>query len=299
MVSPNTHAQYCFTKLGFVHSIDREIHGALRYNRLQVLLGIMFTSNPFAATPIIRFKNNDYPVIDVKDDSVVIEIKGKPKVIKRYEIRIDPNSRNQSDLATVTVNSRITTAQTKGEKRIRFKADITTTADLKNCFLVLTTKEPSNTVIRKLPDLEANKKRPVFFEKTTNGFSIGETYQIYVFTEGKCVSLTDGNPYAKGQVVSFDSFPRARFQVAPIFPEELKGKINEAKVLVEFTIESDGSLSNVTALESPHELFSQAAIESLEKSLWSPRRVNGEAKSTRIKQTITFRLQEPKPRKTP
>jgi outer membrane biosynthesis protein TonB len=62
---------------------------------------------------------------------------------------------------------------------------------------------------------------------------------------------------------------------------------------MEFTIGEDGNAIDVKPLESPNELFSKSAIESLQKSRFGPRYVQGVPKSTRIKQAIVFRDQKP------
>lgn len=76
------------------------------------------------------------------------------------------------------------------------------------------------------------------------------------------------------------------------YPEEAEKNDIEGKVVVEFVIEKDGSVSNIKALKSPHSSLTEEVVR-LVKAMpnWNPGTMSG--KPVRVKYTLplSFKLQ--------
>lgn len=76
------------------------------------------------------------------------------------------------------------------------------------------------------------------------------------------------------------------------YPEEAHDKRIEGRVLVAFSIETDGSVSTVRALKSPHPLLSEEAVRVVSRSpRWTPGRVNGRLVRMQYVLPLDFEIQ--------
>lgn len=81
-------------------------------------------------------------------------------------------------------------------------------------------------------------------------------------------------------------------KVAPVYPRRALSRGIEGFVIVEFTVSKQGSVKDISVVESnPPEIFDQAAIEAALKFKYKPRVVNGEpAEVSGVQNRITFQI---------
>ncbi|MES9854241.1 MAG: energy transducer TonB [Candidatus Thiodiazotropha sp. L084R] len=83
--------------------------------------------------------------------------------------------------------------------------------------------------------------------------------------------------------------PRMRFP--PRYPQRALMRRIEGKVVLKFTINPDGSVSNATVVESePPGYFEQSALRAISRWEFHPKVVEGKAVSRTATQTISYRL---------
>jgi TonB family protein len=77
--------------------------------------------------------------------------------------------------------------------------------------------------------------------------------------------------------------------VAPKYPRAARGRRATGYVLVAFTVNADGSVSDIDVVNSePRHLFDKAALKAVRQWRFKPYRVNGKPASVRVKQRIQF-----------
>ncbi len=82
-------------------------------------------------------------------------------------------------------------------------------------------------------------------------------------------------------------------KVAPVYPMRALTRRMEGFVIVEFTVTSAGTVTNVAALESSAPIFEDAAIEAALKFKYKPRVINGTAVDVAgVTNRITFTLDQ-------
>lgn len=255
----------------------------------------IWAPSSFGAKAIATYRNEEYDVTGIKNENVIVRINNRLRTIKAERITIVDDAANQYPAVVADMDNLLVTLKSKGTRSLIVEADIKVSADLSDCFLVLVSGSSNDvsTVVRALPDLRANQSSKVSFTVKTGKFTKMEPFRLCLFSEGKSIVLQDGSDIVKRRITPYEQMPRALFQVEAIFPESLRDQYSQATVLMEFTIGEDGNAINVKALESPDERFSKSAIDSLQKSRFGPRYVQGIPKSTRIKQAIVFRNQKP------
>jgi len=255
----------------------------------------IWAPSSFGAKAIATYRNEEYDVTGIKNENVIVRINNRLRTIKAERITIVDDAANQYPAVVADMDNLLVTLKSKGTRSLIVEADIKVSADLSDCFLVLVSGSSNDvsTVVRALTDLPANQSSKVSFTVKTGKFTKMEPYRLCLFSEGKSIVLQDGSDIVKRRITPYEQMPRALFQVESIFPESLRDQYSQATVLMEFTIGEDGNAINVKALESPDERFSKSAIDSLQKSRFGPRYVQGIPKSTRIKQAIVFRNQKP------
>ena len=80
-------------------------------------------------------------------------------------------------------------------------------------------------------------------------------------------------------------------RVDPVYPSRAAENGVEGFVLVQFTVNPDGSTSNVTVVESSHKMFERNAVRAAQKYKYKPRVVDGEPVAvTGIFVRIEFKL---------
>ena len=255
----------------------------------------IWAPSSFGAKAIATYRNEEYDVTGIKNENVIVRINNRLRTIKAERITIVDDAANQYPAVVADMDNLLVTLKSKGTRSLIIEADIKVSADLSDCFLVLVSGSSNDvsTVVRALSDLPANQSSKVSFTVKTGKVTKMEPYRLCLFSEGKSIVLKDGSDIVKRRITPYEQMPRALFQVESIFPESLRDQYSQATVLMEFTIGEDGNAINVKALESPDERFSKSAIDSLQKSRFGPRYVQGIPKSTRIKQAIVFRNQKP------
>lgn len=111
-------------------------------------------------------------------------------------------------------------------------------------------------------------------------------------------SITDGDPIF-GMCELQPEFPGGEMALIQFikenlhYPEQCVKDSIEGRVTLSFSIEEDGSITNIKVMRSPHEALSQEAIR-IVKSMpkWKPGGVNGKIKKVKYVLPITFRLTE-------
>jgi|GEM_PF-1568214 len=255
----------------------------------------IWAPSSFGAKAIATYRNEEYDVTGVKNENVIVRINNRLRTIKAERITLDDDAANQYPAVVADIDKLLVTLKFKGTRSLIIEADITVSKDLTDCFILLVSGSSNdvNTVVRALPDLSADQPSKISFTIKTGKFTKMEPYRLCLFSEGKSIVLQNGSDIVTRRITPYEQMPRALFQVDAIFPESLRDQYSQATVLMEFTIGEDGNAIDVKPLESPNELFSKSAIESLQKSRFGPRYVQGVPKSTRIKQAIVFRNQKP------
>ncbi len=95
-----------------------------------------------------------------------------------------------------------------------------------------------------------------------------------------------GDPGAEGDVIPI-------VRIEPQYPREALIEGISGYVLVEFTIEPDGSVSDPKVLESqPRRMFDRSAVRAIYKWKFKPRIVDGKPIARRATQRLDFNLQE-------
>lgn len=80
-------------------------------------------------------------------------------------------------------------------------------------------------------------------------------------------------------------------RVDPQYPPEAMRGRQQGWVELEFTVDADGSISNVSVVASrPSRVFDRAAIRAMQEWRFDPRLENGEPVATRMRQRFDFRL---------
>jgi len=78
-----------------------------------------------------------------------------------------------------------------------------------------------------------------------------------------------------------------------IYPEKAKEQGLQGRVILNFIIETDGSVSNIFVLEGPGEILEQEAVKvvNLMQGMWTPGIINGEPVRVSFNMPIKFTLQ--------
>jgi protein TonB len=74
------------------------------------------------------------------------------------------------------------------------------------------------------------------------------------------------------------------------YPKDAKQQKIEGTVMVEFVVEKDGSLSNITIVHSVYPSLDEEAVRLIQHSMWTPAVQNGGNARYRKRQPIEFRL---------
>lgn len=99
-------------------------------------------------------------------------------------------------------------------------------------------------------------------------------------------------PYVTIPVFDLTTLPVFKKQEQPRYPAQLEQAEIQGEVLLSVTIDEKGRVTDVAVKKSDHALFSEAAVEAMFKSLFSPGLVNGTPVVTRIDIPITFLLED-------
>lgn len=89
-----------------------------------------------------------------------------------------------------------------------------------------------------------------------------------------------------------DRVPEAIVQVAPIFPASLKREVSEARVLVEFIVDSKGEVVAPYVVDATHRGFEEAAVSGVSKWKFRPGMKGGKRVNTRMRVPLIFRIND-------
>ncbi|MGH8373537.1 MAG: TonB family protein [Gammaproteobacteria bacterium] len=122
----------------------------------------------------------------------------------------------------------------------------------------------------------------------SGGYRQAPAAQATTSTTGISTPATDQG--STGSVVPVTQEPRAVYTPAPGYPREAYLDHTQGWVDVEFTIDVDGSVSDVTVVDShPHIVFDKAARHGVTAWRFTPYTVNGVAQPKRMKLRINFK----------
>ncbi len=89
-----------------------------------------------------------------------------------------------------------------------------------------------------------------------------------------------------------DEPPRPLARLTPIYPPQARMQRIEGVVIVEFIVNPAGTVSNIEVMSAqPGDIFTGAAVRAIERWRFSPGRKDGQAVTTRVRQTVTFKLE--------
>ncbi len=83
---------------------------------------------------------------------------------------------------------------------------------------------------------------------------------------------------------------KLRHVVAPVFPEEVRKKNIEGEVSVMIAVDPQGNVSDVTILQSPDPLLSEAVAIAMKQWKFEPKLKDGAPQAFNAKQTYVFVL---------
>ena len=86
--------------------------------------------------------------------------------------------------------------------------------------------------------------------------------------------------------------PRAIAQPAPRFPLELQHEVASAELVVEFIVDTSGSVRNATIVSSTHHGFDRATLDGVRQWKFQPGLKDGRKVNTRIRQPIRFAMDD-------
>jgi protein TonB len=87
-----------------------------------------------------------------------------------------------------------------------------------------------------------------------------------------------------------DRVPRARSQLAPIYPTDLRCAGVEGTVVVEFKVDLDGSVYSTTVLSATHSGFIDAALRAVGRWKFEPGCTAGKRVRFRMSVPLVFRI---------
>lgn len=93
-------------------------------------------------------------------------------------------------------------------------------------------------------------------------------------------------------VSQLDRTPVATAQPAPQFPAQLKNQVAEARVTVNFVVDSTGRVINANVVDSTHRGFHEAAIDGVSRWKFRPGMKAGRKVATNMLVTIRFNIMD-------
>lgn len=90
--------------------------------------------------------------------------------------------------------------------------------------------------------------------------------------------------------IEVDRQPQVKTRVGPVYPFAMRRAGVTGRVVIEFTVETDGSVRDVIAVESTRPEFEAAAIDAVSKWTFSPGIKNNREVRTRLRVPLVFTL---------
>ena len=103
-------------------------------------------------------------------------------------------------------------------------------------------------------------------------------------------------PQPSGPIIfdpaNLDQQPVARFQARPNYPYELKRDAVSGSVLVDFIVDTSGTVRNAHAISATNPGFEASAVDAVAKWKFAPGRKNGHAVYTHMQVPVEFRIEQ-------
>jgi protein TonB len=90
------------------------------------------------------------------------------------------------------------------------------------------------------------------------------------------------------EISQLDRAPSPLMQPAPVFPYSLKSTVSEARVVVEFIVDSNGEVVAPSVVNSTHDGFNENALIGVSKWKFKPGMKAGKRVNTRVRAPINF-----------
>ena len=148
------------------------------------------------------------------------------------------------------------------------------------------------------PKEEANDGEEVVIEETViedaDNARLLDELEAITPVEGKAEAgavafdLVEVKPgFMEGNADDFAKWVNENIQ----YPEEARDREAQGRVVLQFTVEPDGSLSDIKVLKSPDEALSAEAVRVVSESpKWTPGYMNGEAVKVTYNFPVVFKL---------
>ncbi len=107
--------------------------------------------------------------------------------------------------------------------------------------------------------------------------------------DGPAVGANEGDPVGIGKL---DRTPHAKVQSSPQYPVAMRASGTEGRVVIEFTVDTQGNVVSATVLSATNREFEEAAIRAVMRWRFEAGRRNGRAVPFRIAVPLEFRLND-------
>jgi vitamin B12 transporter len=104
--------------------------------------------------------------------------------------------------------------------------------------------------------------------------------------EIQVLSAPDGEEF-----YSFDEPPALKHYETPDYPQLAKQNNLEGVVVLKLTIEADGTVSDVTVLDSSEPIFEAPAMDAAARCVFEPAKLDGELTISQVAVPYRFRLE--------
>lgn len=94
------------------------------------------------------------------------------------------------------------------------------------------------------------------------------------------------------EISQLDRIPTPIMQPAPVFPYALKQSVSEARVLVEFIVDSNGDVVAPFVVSSTHSGFNESAVNGVAKWKFRPGMKAGKRVNTRVRAPVNFFVED-------
>jgi protein TonB len=92
--------------------------------------------------------------------------------------------------------------------------------------------------------------------------------------------------------INLDNNPMARFQPAPVYPQDLKPTGADGEVTVTFSVDVNGEVFNATVIRASHTRFGEEVLRAVKRWRFEPGIKNGKRVAFRMVQNFSFTLSE-------
>lgn len=136
------------------------------------------------------------------------------------------------------------------------------------------------------------EKIELYKSETTTGYEEDLPRNSYIISQHYKISNQESSSESKIIDSEFGSLlgPRFIYQEKPTYPPIARRLGKEGKVLLRLTINEKGDLINIEVIESAPYGFTEAAVEAIRKSKFSPAKKDGKPIASRVLLPIKFIL---------